>query len=457
MTFTALSRTVRTQYLPALRQQTRTLTPLVYPAYEYSCDKAEAFHKSTAKIRALFGGNRASKSETGGYETVRLTRAYPGELFWVCGSTQDKLKICHKKIMKYLSPNEIQFISWTNSALGIPNLLRKTDGTTIEYKTYKSGIEAFAGESCKGVWMDEDPAISRISGEEIFVEALQRTVDCGGFLYITATPILGKNWMWKRIRQPSFESPNIDTWQVSLLENKFIAQDEKDLIKSLMTADEIDRRFYGLFTTLSGAVFKEFFADRHVIEPFPIPADWSHSIGIDLGYNNPFACVFAACAPDGTTYIYEGYKTNETLLADHYAKITTIADDFSLYGEPGKDAPFYRWESAICDHDAQERAELEALGMITLPANKDVNLSIAIINRLFKQDKLFIFNTMPDLIDELQTLIYKPISDRSDEKETILKRNDHLIDAMRYVIMYYHADSDFALGSTEVISKSAVF
>lgn len=456
MRYQTFLRNVRSQYLPQIQQQYHYTPTIIYPTYECSCPKTEEFHKSTAKIRGLFGGNRASKSETGGYETVRLSRKYPGELFWVCGSTQDKLKICHKKIMKYLHPGEIDFISWANSTLGIPNLIKKIDGTQIEYKTYKSGIEAFAGESCKGVWFDEDPQVSRLGGEHIFIEALERTVDCGGFFYITATPILGKNWMYKRIRKPSFIDPNIDTWQVSLLDNKFVAHSEKELIRSLLTTDEIKQRFYGEFTTLEGGVFKEFNSDRHIVEPFKIPGGWRHAIAIDFGWHHPFAVVFGALSPDGHLYIYEGYKEHERLLEEHYAHIISIADDLSLYDNPGSSGPFYRWEVAISDHEAQTRAELENLGLYTIPANKEVNLGIALMNRLFKHDKLKIFKTLPELQEELDGLIYKPISDRSDDKEVILKKDDHLTDALRYLCMYYFGESDMAIGSTEVIQTSQV-
>ena len=193
-----------------------------------------------------------------------------------------------------------------------------------------------------------------------------------------------------------------------------------------------------------------------MVEPFKIPADWPHSIALDFGWHHPFACIFGAVSPDGILWIYEGYKESERLLEDHYAKINAIANDFSLYEAAGSHIPFYKWEVALSDHEAQTRAELEALGLYTIPANKDVNLGVALINRLFKHDKLRIFKTLPDLQEEIDGLVYKPISDKSDDKEVILKKDDHLVDALRYLVMHYFGEADFALNSTEIITPSSV-
>lgn len=112
---------------------------------------------------------------------------------------------------------------------------------------------------------------------------------------------------------------------------------------------------------------------------------------------------------------------------------------------------------AISDHEAQTRAELEALGLFTIPANKEVLFGVALLNRLFKHDKLQIFNTLPELQDELDGLVYKPISDKSDDKEVILKKDDHLTDALRYLAVYFLGEGGLALKTTEVITESAVF
>ena len=411
---------------------TRYTTPeraAAIPVYENNNAKTEAFHAHRGvKIRALFGGDRSGKSEAGGFELVDMARKFPGANFWACAMTYQKIKINAEKILKYLSKDEIAETAWTNRALRIPAVIRHKNGSTFEFKTYNSGVGAFASDSVKGIWLDEDPQRAIPNGEEIFVECLQRTIDCRGMVWVTATPVLGKNWMYERI----YRQHSADVWHatMSLLENRFVDAVEKERARALLTADEIERRFYGLFSTLSGACFKELNADIHYIDAFPIPTTWRKFRAIDLGYKNPFVCLWAALSDDNALYFYAEYYQAETLLSVHADTIRRIDRTPEFY----ENADIHI-ENTVCDHARQERAELEQHGIYTDPANKEVDLSIAIMNRLFKARQLFVFrDRCPKLCEELEN--YRYADTRGGDKEQPLKVNDHSVDAARYAVMY---------------------
>jgi hypothetical protein len=420
-----------------------------YPPYDPSSPIVEAFHVSTRQIRALFGGNRAGKSEAGGSELVNMARRFPNELFWACSISQDFTKIASAKIFKYLSPNEIDRTAWFNSARRIPSYCRLKNGAEIEFKTYKSGVESFAGASVKGIWLDEDPALGVLDGESIFVECLQRGIDCKGRIWITATPVLGRNWMYDRIYRKGAdmdefhrENPNIDHWTISLLDNKFIGDEEKANAKRNLTVDEIGRRFYGVFTTLSGAVFKEWDPEIHVLEPFPkIPSTWRRIRSIDLGYEHPFCCLWGALSPDGVVYVYAEYYQRRLLIRDHAAAIKAIDEDWTLLTE--RDRDYVEIETSVCDHDRQERAELEAEGIYSMPAEKSVDIGVQVCNRAFKQRKVFIAPSCYWLRKELSTYHYRQTGQAG--KEIIDKVDDHAVDPFRYMLMYFlgHGEVDY--------------
>lgn len=440
---------IRKKRPPKFHYQTllpRQNTAIFYPEYLCNNPKTEAFHEaSEVKIRAIFGGDRSGKSEAGGFELVRMARAFPGHTFWACAMTYPKLKINAEKIFKYLAPEEIEEIAWTNRALRIPALIRHVNGSKIEFKTYNSGVGSFASDSCKGIWLDEDPQRAVPNGEEIFVECQQRTIDCRGAVWITATPVLGKNWMYRRIYQRALESnTNVKAWTVSLLENRFIADEEKERARALLTEDEIERRFYGMFTTLEGAVFKELRPELHFIPRFPIPVNWRKVRSIDLGFVHPFCCLWGALSPDNTLYIYLEHYQSEMLLEDHAAEITRLENDLSLYADVLKYGTAGLIKETLCDHDRQERAELEKYEIYTTPANKDVRLSIQIINRLLKprlsydgieRPQLYIFNDLPNLTKEMQNYRWNPKA--TGGKEEPLKEDDHSVDALRYMATYF--------------------
>lgn len=439
----------------------RTSQSVTLPHYEPNCQKIAEFHDSPAKIRALFGGNRAGKSESGGFEIVQAMRRHPGRMFWACAISWDFVKVTASKIFKYLAPDEIATISWYNSPRRIPAYIRHVNGAELEFKPYKAGLESFAGQSCQGVWLDEDPALAGNEGEQIFVECLQRTLDCGGQLWITATPILGKNWMYDRIYRAglSGKTNDVEHWTVSLLENKFVPSEEKERARALLTEDEIERRFYGLFTSLSGAVFKELRPEIHFIPRFPIPVNWRKVRSIDLGYVHAFCCVWGALSPDDTLYIYLEHYQTETLLKDHAETIQRIEVDESLYAGVQEFGMMGLIEETICDHDRQERAELEQHGIYTSPANKDVRLSIQIINRLLKpslsfdgteRPRLYVFDDCENVMRELQNYRWnpKPLAG----KEEPLKENDDAVDPVRYLATYFFASA--SQESVEIVERS---
>ena len=445
----------------ALSLLPRELTPQTYPRYEPNSRQIEEFHESPAKIRGIFGGNRAGKSEGGGFEIVSAMRRHPGRMFWACAISWDFVKITASKIFKYLDASEIDQVSWYNSPRRIPAYIRHVNGAELEFKPYKAGIETFAGQSCQGVWMDEDPALAGNEGEQIFVECLQRTLDCGGQLWLTATPILGKNWMYDRIYQAgtSGKNPDVKHWTVSLLDNKFIPAEEKERQRALLTADEIERRFYGLFTSLEGAVFKELVPEIHFVKRFPIPVTWRKVRSIDLGFVHPFCCLWGALSPDDTLYIYLEHFRNETLLRDHAEIIQRMEVDESLYSGVHEYGMMGLIEETICDHDRQERAELEQHGIYSSPANKDVRLSIQIINRLLKpaltydgtlKPRLYIFDDCENVKREMQNYRWNPKP--TGGKEEPLKEQDDAVDPVRYLATYFFASGSDE--SVEIVEKS---
>lgn len=60
----------------------------------------------------------------------------------------------------------------------------------------------------------------------------------------------------------------------------------------------------GDWSVFAGQVFDEWRYERHVIKPFPIPAEWTKYNGIDGGYRAPWAVLWGAEDPDGRLWVY---------------------------------------------------------------------------------------------------------------------------------------------------------
>lgn len=188
-----------------------------------------------------------------------------------------------------------------------------------------------------------------------------------------------------------------------------------------------DRMLSGIWRSNEGSVYDEFDEDCHVIPPFPIPDDWEKLRAIDFGYTNAFVCLWGAIDHDGSLYLYrELYKsrTRTRVLAE---EIKTLS---------GKEKYIY----TVADHDAQERAELEEASIPTKAADKKVILGIqAVKNRLVKQEngkpRIYFFDTLKNLLSEIYDYQWLPADSSGNTKEEPLKRNDHAMDALRYMVM----------------------
>src|SRR5258707_14972945 len=56
----------------------------------------------------------------------------------------------------------------------------------------------------------------------------------------------------------------------------------------------------GLWAAAEGMVYEDSWdRARNVVNRYHIPAEWPRYLAVDFGFTNPFACLWAACDPDG--------------------------------------------------------------------------------------------------------------------------------------------------------------
>lgn len=200
-----------------------------------------------------------------------------------------------------------------------------------------------------------------------------------------------------------------------------------------LTGVRYQRLRLGRWVAAEGVIYDHFDSAVHVVEPFPIPSDWTRWWTVDFGYTNPFVCQFWAEDGDGKLYLYrELYRTRRTV-DEHAADIATFAK-----AEP-------RPRAVICDTDAEGRATLEnELGIGTVGADKRVLEGIDAVQTRFRDRRVLLFRDArvwrdPDLdeqhkptctVDELPGYVWGDYR----TKEAPVKDNDHGADAMRYMV-----------------------
>lgn len=224
--------------------------------------------------------------------------------------------------------------------------------------------------------------------------------------------------------------------------------------RSLATLDALTGIRYkrgrlGLWVAAEGQVYEDFDPAVHVIDPFPIPADWRRIISVDYGYVNPFVAQWWAIDHDGRMYLYREIYMTRRIVQDHTAQMLALSGS-------------ERIEAVVADHDAEDRATMLRHGIKTIPAKKEIKPGIeAVQARLRKagdgKPRLFLFRDAlveadralyreypGDLFpvcteQEFPAYVWAKTADGKPGKEVPVDLDNHGMDAARYAVRYVDA------------------
>lgn len=171
----------------------------------------------------------------------------------------------------------------------------------------------------------------------------------------------------------------------------------------------------------AGAIYPVDLDDGIYCTPFPIPEFWEKAYGMDVGWKRTAAVWLTQNPSDGVMYAYAEYYRGRALPLIHSEAIQTRG----------------RWiKGAI---DPASRASSQSDGKKLFVQYKDAGLHLRLANNavtagidhvwtLLSTRRLRFFNTLSYLPKEYEMY-------HRDEDGVIVKENDHLLDALRYVIM----------------------
>ena len=204
-------------------------------------------------------------------------------------------------------------------------------GVVFDVKTHDQDVIAHAGSTLDGILFDEPPP------EQIFGECVGRTRD-GGFLAFFLTPLEVSGWMIGQVIEPA-DGKEICVVNASIWDNckdipgtrghlsreniqKLINQWER------LSPDELDARVNGSFSHLSGAIWKIFNKEVHVVEPFPIPRDWPITNIIDPHDSKAPAAMWVADGPNASFILDEWPKEDYTKMKTTSLTTDQVCDEF---------------------------------------------------------------------------------------------------------------------------------
>lgn len=181
-----------------------------------------------------------------------------------------------------------------------------------------------------------------------------------------------------------------------------------------------DARAKGIPSLGAGAIYPVPESDI-VIPDFPIPDHWPRAYGLDVGWNKTAAVWGAHNRDTDTTFLYSEHYRSE-------AEPVVQVDGIRSRGVwiPGAIDPASRGRSQV---DGRQLLQLYSdLGLHLSMADNSVEAGLYLVWTLLSSGKLKIFASLQNFLGEYR--IY-----RRDEKGKVVKERDHLMDALRYLMM----------------------
>lgn len=430
--------------------------------------------------RLLLGGNRTGKTENAAYEvTCHLTGIYPhwwtGRRFdhpveiWTAGDTATTTRDIQQLTLYGPVPAAprtgmipAHLITHVSPRSSIPNgietiWVRHVSGgdSSIHFKSYDQRREAFQGTSRHVIWLDEE------CPEEIYTECLLRTLTCDGIVIVTFTPVEGltpfvQTWLENSVMLDmmgdlqsadsqifSGGDDDIDSGQVIDVEARRV--DEVERLKrrqkftTMISWDDVPHlspaareqmlvsippyqraaRTRGIPALGSGVIYP--IPDDEIrVKPFEVPIHWPRGYGMDVGWNWTVAVFGAYDRDTSTLYLYHEHWRSHAEPSVHAAGIRAAGEWIPGRIDPGANG---RSQS----DGVQLIQSYRDLGLSVENAPNGVEAGIFDVWTMLTAGRLRVFGSLKHWFNEYRMY-------RRDAKGRVVKKNDHLMDATRYLV-----------------------
>ena len=318
---------------------------LLYEPYP----KQSEFHDAGVdhRERLLMASNQSGKTLAGAAEAaIHLTGRYPewwkGRRFdhpirmWAAGVTNEGTRDNPQRMLLGSTGEygtgmiPADDIAKYNIGRGLPNAvdtcqIRHASGglSYLSFTSYEKGRSKWQGETLDVLWLDEEPP------PDIYSEGLTRTNagdnGRGGIAFVTFTPLMGMTEVVTHF-YPQVDSPARHLTHMTLEDVGHYTEEYKVEIAAAYPQHEREARARGIPMLGSGRVFP-IEEEAIVVEPFPVPDHFAQVIGIDFGWDHPFAAVRLAWDRDNdVVYATDGYRRREATPPIHASALKKWGD-----------------------------------------------------------------------------------------------------------------------------------
>ena len=401
------------------------------------------FYESRNPVNLLCAANQISKSSTQMRKCIewatnqslwpKLWKTKPNQFWYLYPSADVATAEFELKWMQFMPAGELKdhpVYGWkAEYDKKKIKIVRFNSGVVLFFKTYAQDVMRLQSGTVYAMFTDEELP------EELLNELILRLAAVNGYFHMVFTATLNQDF-WRRAIQPGNRDnevlPNALKIQVSMYDcleyedgdtnTPWTPEKINKVKESCSTKAAVQKRVYGKFESEEGRIYSAFDPGKHLIKPRVIPVNWNYYSGTDIGsggVNHPPAIVFVAVNPTYTLgYVcisWRGDDGKEYTAGDVFNKTLELRGDIRPISQR------YDWASkdfgtiAAASGESFEKAE------------KSHEIGENIVNTLFKNDMLFVFDDEDGEGAKLSGELYSLM--RTGLKN---KKRDDLADANRY-------------------------
>jgi phage terminase large subunit-like protein len=413
--------------------------------------KQRTFHGARTPVKAFLGGNRSGKT-TGGI-LDDLIQAVDGDVlpdelqafkrwqppFFARIVTPDFTStmegVVFAKLRDWTPKGQLLGSSWDKAYDKQQRILNFKNGSWFQFMTFEQDLDKFGGAALHRVHYDEEPP------RLIRQECMFRLIDFDGDELFTMTPLHGMSWMFDEIYEPweRGDREGLTIVVVDMDDNPFLNQAAKARVLSGLSREERAARKSGRFVQFAGMVYGEFSRMSHVIPQSPVPGDALVLGSIDPGTRHMAAVVWAYLTAEDDLVVFEELALKEGTVAEVCRAIRMIEAQYQI--RPGMYMIDPAARNIMHQTGRSDQMEYTDHGIVTILGQNAVTAGInRIKERLQGQPgqppRLHVMANCTSLIEEFRRYHWaKQGRSEHEAKEVVVKRDDHLLDALRYLVM----------------------
>lgn len=374
---------------------------------------------SRKRFRVVCCGRRFGKTSLSIYEMAGKAYAQKGRnICYIAPTYQQARDIAWVQLLEVCKPITVKI---NETRLEITVTTQDKGKSLIALRGWEA-VETLRGQAFDFIVLDEvasmrewedkwntviRPTLTDREGEVLFISTPKGFNHFYDLFNFSTDPIKGKDY---------------ESFHYTSYDNPFIPKKELDKAKAEISEDQFAQEYLADFRKQQGLVYKEFNRNLHVYDG-EIPRRIEFFMGaVDFGFTNP--CAVPHVYKDSDNHYWIDNELYQRGLTDTRVADYVKSQKFNfVFPDPENPA-------------AIKELEDRNVNIREVRKGKDsVMNGISKVREILKQNRLHINQRCINTIMEFESYHYPDSKDGYNDRELPVKENDHMMDAIRYLIM----------------------